>query len=60
MIKKNNKLPAVYLLPNLVTSAALFCGFYSIIVAVSGNYIESAIYILFAMILDGLDGRCKP
>ncbi len=54
---KKNKLPAVYLLPNLVTSAALFCGFYSIIVAVSGNYIESAVYILFAMILDGLDGR---
>tara|TARA_B100000900_G_scaffold40876_1_gene30625 strand:- start:1125 stop:1898 length:774 start_codon:yes stop_codon:yes gene_type:complete len=57
LIKKNNKLPAVYLLPNLVTSAALFCGFYSIIIAISGNYIESAIYILFAMILDGLDGR---
>ena len=56
-MKKKNKLPAVYLLPNLVTSAALFCGFYSIITAVSGNYIESAVYILFAMILDGLDGR---
>ncbi len=57
MIKKKNKLPAVYLLPNLVTTAALFCGFYSIIIAVSGSYIESAVYILLAMILDGLDGR---
>jgi CDP-diacylglycerol--serine O-phosphatidyltransferase len=40
-----------------VTSGALFCGFYSIIIAISGNYILAAIYILFAMILDGLDGR---
>ena len=50
-------MPGVYLLPNLVTSGALFCGFYSIITAISGNYILAAIYILFAMILDGLDGR---
>ena len=57
MRKKKNKLPGVYLLPNLVTSGALFCGFYSIIIAISGNYILAAIYILFAMILDGLDGR---
>jgi CDP-diacylglycerol--serine O-phosphatidyltransferase len=55
--KKRNKLPGVYLLPNLVTSGALFCGFYSIITAISGNYVLAAIYILFAMILDGLDGR---
>ena len=57
MRKKRNKLPGVYLLPNLVTSGALFCGFYSIITAIGGNYILAAIYILFAMILDGLDGR---
>ena len=57
MRKKRNKLPGVYLLPNLVTSGALFCGFYSIITAISGNYVLAAIYILFAMILDGLDGR---
>ena len=57
MRKKKNKLPGVYLLPNLVTSGALFCGFYSIIIAISGYYVLSAVYILFAMILDGLDGR---
>ena len=50
-------MPGVYLLPNLVTSGALFCGFYSIITAISGDFILAAIYILFAMILDGLDGR---
>ena len=57
MRKKRNKLPGVYLLPNLVTSGALFCGFYSIITAIAGNYVLATIYILFAMILDGLDGR---
>ena len=40
-----------------MTSGALFCGFYSIITAIAGNYVLATIYILFAMILDGLDGR---
>ena len=40
-----------------MTSGALFCGFYSIITAIGGGYVLAAIYILFAMILDGLDGR---
>ena len=57
MVKKKNKLPGVYLLPNLVTSGALFCGFYSIIIAIKGDFIQASIYILIAMVLDGLDGR---
>ncbi len=57
MTKRNNKLPAVYLLPNLVTLGALFCGFYSIIIAIGGDYIQSSVFILIAMVLDGLDGR---
>ena len=57
MTKKKNKLPGVYLLPNLVTSGALFCGFYSIVVAIEGNFIHASLYILIAMVLDGLDGR---
>lgn len=55
--KKKNKLSAVYLLPNLVTLGAMFSGFYSIVSAINGLYIQSAIFILVAMILDGLDGR---
>ena len=57
MRKRKNKIPAVYLLPNIVTLAAMFCGFYSIISAITGMYIQSAIFVLFAMVLDGLDGR---
>ncbi len=55
--KRKNKLSAVYLLPNLVTLGAMFCGFYSIVSGINGLYIQSAIFILIAMILDGLDGR---
>ncbi|GMR15522.1 MAG: hypothetical protein BMS9Abin30_1153 [Gammaproteobacteria bacterium] len=47
----------VYLLPNLLTSAALFAGFYSIISGINGNYEAAAIAVVVAGLLDGLDGR---
>ena len=47
----------IYLLPNLFTTAALFAGFYAVIVAVRGEFEAAAIGILVAMVFDGLDGR---
>ncbi len=47
----------VYLLPNLVTTAALFSGFYGILAGVNGQFENAAIAVFVAMILDGLDGR---
>ncbi|MFV8784195.1 CDP-diacylglycerol--serine O-phosphatidyltransferase [Microbulbifer sp. SA54] len=47
----------VYLLPNLITTGALFSGFYAIIAGMNGNFEAAAIAIFAAMILDGLDGR---
>lgn len=47
----------VFLLPNLLTSAALFAGFYSIISGINGKYEAAAIAIIVAGVLDGLDGR---
>ncbi len=47
----------VYLLPNLFTTAALFCGFYAIIAALRGRFEAAAIAVFIAMVLDGLDGR---
>ncbi|MFV1983128.1 MAG: CDP-diacylglycerol--serine O-phosphatidyltransferase [Thiohalomonadales bacterium] len=47
----------IYLLPNLFTTAALFCGFYAIIAAMQNHFIVAAIAIFIAMLLDGLDGR---
>lgn len=47
----------VYLLPNLFTTAALFCGFYAIIAALNSRFESAAIAVFIAMVLDGLDGR---
>lgn len=47
----------IYLLPNLLTTGALFAGFYSIVQAMNGRFEHAAIAIFVAMILDGLDGR---
>ncbi len=47
----------IYLLPNLFTTAALFCGFYAIIAAINAHYELAAIAMFVAMILDGMDGR---
>jgi len=47
----------IYLLPNLLTTAALFAGFYAIVQAMNGRFEHSAVAIFIAMIFDGLDGR---
>ena len=47
----------VYLLPNLMTTGALFAGFYSIIAGIGGEFISAAIAVVVAGFLDGLDGR---
>ncbi len=47
----------VYLLPNLVTTGALFGGFFAIVSAMNGRFADAALAIFAAQILDGLDGR---
>jgi CDP-diacylglycerol--serine O-phosphatidyltransferase len=47
----------IYLLPNLFTTAALFCGFYAIVSSINGRFETAAIAIFVAMVLDGVDGR---
>jgi CDP-diacylglycerol--serine O-phosphatidyltransferase len=47
----------IYLLPNLFTTAALFCGFFAIVQAMKGSFEQAAVAIFIAMVLDGLDGR---
>jgi len=47
----------IYLLPNAFTTAALFCGFYAIVMAMNQKFEYSAWAIFIAMVLDGLDGR---
>lgn len=47
----------IYILPNLFTLAALFGGFYAIVMAMNGRYDQAAIGVFCAMVLDSLDGR---
>lgn len=47
----------IYLLPNALTTASLFSGFYAIVSAAGGVFDNAAIAIFISMILDGLDGR---
>ena len=47
----------IYLLPNMITTAAMFSGFYAIVAAMDGRFEAAAVAIFIAMILDGLDGR---
>jgi CDP-diacylglycerol--serine O-phosphatidyltransferase len=47
----------IYLLPNLMTTFALFAGFYAIVAAMKGLFDTAAIAIFVAIVADGLDGR---
>ncbi|MDR9432914.1 MAG: CDP-diacylglycerol--serine O-phosphatidyltransferase [Spiribacter sp.] len=47
----------IYLLPNLITTLALFFGFYAVVAAQSGLYESAAVGVFLAMVMDGIDGR---
>src|SRR5438552_18577495 len=67
-LRRRRRIPplrkGVYLLPNLLTSAGLFSGFYSIICTLNAAragatrlYWLAAVMILVAQLCDALDGR---
>ncbi len=55
LVRKRRK--GIYILPNLFTLAALFGGFFAIVMAVDGRFDLAAAGIFCAMVLDSLDGR---
>ena len=42
----------IYLLPNLITTGALFAGFYAIVAGMNGNFIAASLAIFVAFALD--------
>ena len=54
---KKVKRRGIYLWPNLITTAALLSGFYSIIASMNGDFNQAVYAIFLAALLDGLDGR---
>ncbi len=55
MNKKNRR--AVYILPNLFTTANIVAGFYSILAAHNGKFLLAAWVIILAVLFDNLDGK---
>ena len=55
VVRKRRK--GIYILPNLFTLAALFGGFYAMVMAIDGRFEQAAIGVFCAMVLDSLDGR---
>lgn len=47
----------IYIVPNFVTTANMFCGFYSMIASIHGDFQAAAWAIMAASIFDMLDGR---
>jgi CDP-diacylglycerol--serine O-phosphatidyltransferase len=47
----------LYVLPNAITLAALFSGFYAIVMAINGRFEIACISVFVAAVLDSLDGR---
>jgi len=55
--KKERLRRGIYILPNMFTSLNFFCGFYSVVSSINGNFIASAIAIIVAIVFDGMDGK---
>lgn len=47
----------IYLLPNLITTASLFVGFFGVVRALNGDFSAAAFAVFICALLDGLDGR---
>jgi CDP-diacylglycerol--serine O-phosphatidyltransferase len=47
----------VYWLPNLLTTGALFAGFYAVVAAIDLKFERAGAAVFVAMLFDGLDGR---
>ena len=57
---ENKQVPrsrTIYLLPNLFTTAGLFAGFYAIIAAANGQFVQASVAVFIAAVMDGIDGR---
>lgn len=51
------RIKGIYVLPNLITLAGLFGGFYAVVMAMNGRFDLATLGIFAAMVLDSLDGR---
>jgi CDP-diacylglycerol--serine O-phosphatidyltransferase len=55
--KMNSMRKGIYILPNLFTTASLFCGFFALLRTLQEDFYTAAVFILASGLLDGMDGR---
>jgi len=55
--KKMKIKKGIYIIPSLLTTGNVFCGFYAIVAIVNNQFYHAAVAIIIAAIFDGLDGR---
>lgn len=56
-MKKEDIKKGIYILPNLFTTANIFCGFFAIIRTINGDYLVASWVLFLAGLFDFLDGR---
>jgi CDP-diacylglycerol---serine O-phosphatidyltransferase len=54
---RDRRRQGIFLFPSLLTTGNLFCGFFALLLSVEHRYIEAAVAIFVAMVMDLLDGR---
>ncbi len=55
--KQSVRRRGIFLLPNIITTASLFAGFYATIAGMNGRFGAAALAILASVVLDAADGR---
>jgi len=54
---RDRRKQGIFLFPSLLTTGNLFCGFFALLLSVENRYLEAAVAIFVAMVMDLLDGR---
>src|SRR3970040_2053144 len=54
---RDRRRQGIFLFPSLLTTGNLFCGFFSLLLAVEHRFTEAALALLVAMVMDLLAGR---
>jgi CDP-diacylglycerol---serine O-phosphatidyltransferase len=47
----------IYIVPNIVTTANMFCGFYSVVASIHSDFVPASWAIVAAAVFDMMDGR---
>ena len=55
--KQAERRRGIYLLPNLLTTCAIFAGYYAIVASINGRWVDACMAVFIAAFFDGIDGR---